>query len=458
MADEVEVASVRGADLRAALLGAEEEEDDETDESKDETDESKSSPLGAGLAMFKCAVGAGSFALPYAFSKVGWALGIGLTFALAALSTYTILLLINAEREIVDRQGGKRLSYPALAGAAFPGAVLGGVNAAHAGCLAGVVATCLGVCAAYLDFCAGVLPPLLIRLFGGDWTPAAAALLVAPAVFALACVDSKKVLSFGALLGNVAVGTGLAAVLVGGAVKGGAVFPGETTRLEGVPLFFGSTVFLFAIHIVVLPIAHGTRLAHGTGARASARHKGPAFRNAVLGAFLAIACVNALFGALAALLFAGGACEGVCPNVLDNFATTAATLDAVRVLLCLDLIFTTPLLLAAPREILEPTFLRWMASRGCLRLGAVRLAFRGALVGLCLALALGIPNFSDMVNLVGGVCNSLMGFVIPPLIHLKLHPGRRPAYVAAHLAIAAAGVFAMVYTTYETARSIAGRS
>jgi hypothetical protein len=57
-----------------------------------------------------------------------------------------------------------------------------------------------------------------------------------------------------------------------------------------------------------------------------------------------------------------------------------------------------------------------------------------------------------------GVCNSLMGFVIPPLIHLKLHPGRRPAYVAAHLAIAAAGVFAMVYTTYETARSIAGRS
>jgi hypothetical protein len=161
--------------------------------------------------------------LPYAFSKVGWALGIGLTFGLAALSSYTVTLLINAERTIFDRQGGRRLSYPALAGAAFPGAVVGGFNAAHSACLFGVVATCLGVCAAcvpfantarrtlgctglrvgrsvrYLDFCAGVLPPLLARAFGGEWTPASAALLVAPAVFALACVDSKKVLSFGAL-------------------------------------------------------------------------------------------------------------------------------------------------------------------------------------------------------------------------------------------------------------------
>ena len=60
-----------------------------------------------------------------------------------------------------------------------------------------------------------------------------------------------------------------------------------------------------------------------------------------------------------------------------------------------------------------------------------------------------------MVDLVGGVCNSLMGFVIPPLLHLKVSEKPSRASKAAHLAISLFGVVAMVYTTYTTATKLA---
>ena len=99
---------------------------------------------------------------------------------------------------------GANLSYPAVAARAFPGAVVGGVNAAEAACLAGVVCTCFGVCAAYVDFCAGVLPPIVSRYVGGTAGAPVFAAAISPIVFLLALIDSAKTLSFTSMLGNVA--------------------------------------------------------------------------------------------------------------------------------------------------------------------------------------------------------------------------------------------------------------
>lgn len=41
------------------------------------------------------------------------------------------------------------------------------------------------------------------------------------------------------------------------------------------------------------------------------------------------------------------------------------------------------------------------------------------LVGLVFAICFGVPDFADMVSLVGGLVNSLMGFILPPMIHMK---------------------------------------
>lgn len=41
------------------------------------------------------------------------------------------------------------------------------------------------------------------------------------------------------------------------------------------------------------------------------------------------------------------------------------------------------------------------------------------LVILVFVICFEVPDFGDMVSLVGGLVNSLMGFILPPLIYLK---------------------------------------
>lgn len=430
-------------------------------------DEEASTATGAALGMIKCAIGAGTFALPYAFAEAGVALSVVSTFFLGALSVYTIVILERAERTIAERHGEWGLSYPAVARYAFPDATCCGVNVAEAGCLAGVIATCMGVTAAYIDFCAGVLPPLAEQWFGVDWSPTIFALILTPTVFLLALIESAKTLSFTSMLGNVAVAAGLIGVIAGGATKGET---GAAKQFSpgGIPTFFGSVVFLFAIHIVVLPIAHGMRPKKAAGA-APDKAIGNAFAKAAVAAFAVIAIANAVFAGAAAQLFVKGFCHGentnppgedgyrgACPNILSNFAPSSTALDAIILLFCVNIIFTTPLILLAPRAILEPGFRAWCVGRGLPERGA-KVLFRAGMVGLVLAVALGVPNFSDMVDLVGCVCNSLMAFTIPPLIHLKVLPRdrRTPLTVLGHGAISAFGLAAMGYTGYTTIARIA---
>ena len=428
----------------------------QTEAEADEDDE-QSTALGAALGMIKCAIGAGTFALPFAFHSAGILLSVVCTLLLGALSVYTIIILERAERA-VSPDGGD-LSYPAVARLAFPGAVCRGVNVAEAACLAGVVATCFGVCAAYIDFCAGVLPPIFLRYCGGHAGAPVFAAAISPIVFLLSLIESAKTLSFTSMLGNVAVVAGIVGVVGGGAGKREAGV-GPLARPAGVPTFFGSTVFLFAIHIVVLPIAHGMR-----PKRPAAKAPNTTFATAACWAFAVIAVVNAVFAGTSAVLFYRGHChpsdpdlpdgyKGPCPNVLSNFATTSIALDVVILFFCANIVLTTPLILLAPRAILEPPLVDWARARG-LPARPVRVAYRFATVALVLAVALGVPDFSDMVDLVGGVCNSLMGFVIPPLLHLKVSEKPSATSKVAHVAISVFGVVAMVYTTYTTAAKLA---
>jgi len=60
------------------------------------------SALQAALSMIKCSVGAGSFALPYAFAHTGILLSLCLTCIMAAVSAYSIHLLLEVEVSMRD--------------------------------------------------------------------------------------------------------------------------------------------------------------------------------------------------------------------------------------------------------------------------------------------------------------------------------------------------------------------
>jgi len=58
------------------------------------------SAVQAGVAMVKCSIGAGCFALPYAYANAGILLSIVVTCLLSAASAYTINLLLVVEVRI----------------------------------------------------------------------------------------------------------------------------------------------------------------------------------------------------------------------------------------------------------------------------------------------------------------------------------------------------------------------
>jgi hypothetical protein len=69
------------------------------------------------------------------------------------------------------------------------------------------------------------------------------------------------------------------------------------------------------------------------------------------------------------------------------------------------------------------------------------------LVFFILCIASLVPNFSYMVSLVGGVCNSLMGFILPPLILMQIDPSLSAVSRILHCLIICFGLFLM-YSTF----------
>ena len=158
------------------------------------------------MNLIKCAVGAGSLSLPFAFKQGGVLFAFLLTISIGALSSYTVILLKRCEEAVaaktpyaglasvepdapaaspvpllaadggggddarVDSSGAprapRRLSYPEVAAGAFPGAVWPAATGGEANLMAGVVKvgivlTSLGVCAAYVAFLSDTLPQVI---------------------------------------------------------------------------------------------------------------------------------------------------------------------------------------------------------------------------------------------------------------------------------------------------------
>lgn len=118
-----------------------------------------------------------------------------------------------------------------------------------------------------------------------------------------------------------------------------------------------------------------------------------------------IALMYGGFGAFGYFAFGEDTKDMITANLGGGFVSTLVKLG-----LCVNLFFTLPIMMNPVYEIVERRF--WGGSY-CLWL-------RWLLVVLVSLVALSVPNFADFLSLVGsGVCCAL-GFVLPPLFHLKV--------------------------------------
>jgi len=340
---------------------------------------------------------------------------------LGVLSAYTIKLLARSERQFVELHPDwpHNVTYVELGRETF-GPVVGGII------WVGVVLTILGVCGVYLDFIGQSVKEVL----DNGYDQRDIMLVTAVPLIFLSWLRSLDYLVKTSLIGDIAVTGGIIAVLIYGMVTQSDVespFSMDFVHTSTFPQFFGQCVFLFAIHVVILPISQQMR-------------EPKKFSQVANYSFVFIVIVNAIFGFLGYVLYNAKTCSLVLGNVHGPLG------KVVKVLLCLDLFFTIPIVLCAPRELIERLALSLMGEKH--KYWKENLV-RSLVVVTFTALAIAIKNINDLATLVGSLVSPTMGFIVPPLLHLHFN-WRTVSMLnkVCHLAIVTFGAFACVYTTY----------
>ena len=167
------------------------------------------------------------------------------------------------------------------------------------------------------------------------------------------------------------------------------------------------------------------------------------FASVAWGSYAVITLGNVAFGGICYALFT----DRTAPNVLQNLQSGSVGVTVIQLLLCVDLLFTIPMVLAAGRELCEGYALS--STLGAIHEGLTRTLTRLVLVLLIFGLADAIPSFGDVVSLIGGFSNSLLGLILPPL----LHSPRRLSPV--HL-ISLLGMVLLISSTFFTIKGMWG--
>jgi hypothetical protein len=181
------------------------------------------------------------------------------------------------------------------------------------------------------------------------------------------------------------------------------------------------------------------------------------FNRVVWRSMFFITAANLAFGVICVLVFR----DQTQQNIIDNLGTSVVV-KIVRVLLCVDLLFTVPMVLAFGREVLEKSlFDSALGARLTARNALVAsILLRTLLVAVVIGIAVGVMDspggvqaFGNLINLVGGGVNSLLGLILPPLFHLKslsLQNALTVPALLAHGAIITLGLALLGSSTYFT--------
>ena len=388
------------------------------------------------MNLGKCICGAGSFALPYVFLKEGVVGGTLAMLLCGYLAAFT-MKSINESRmhaAAAAASDGGSVPPPPSSYVELADVVLGGP--ASRAVFALTLAASLGVCSTYIAFVGGTMASLssdpdstgVVRSLAPDvgeqaWSAAAAAI-----VLPLSSIRNYGAFAFTSALGVFAVLGGMIVTLAygifvdpGGGVEA-AVSAASHSRMWPISYrdafggSFGTIAYLFCVNFLTFPIIN------------SMRNPGEDYDDAVSAAVAVIWIVNVAFAVLC-LGFYGDDTQDLILRNLGN----GSYLSALKLLLCVDLLFTFPVVFSSGRQILENALIpnggnpknNTADDGGQARSVAfARAAITTGAVAACLGLSR-LGGFGVVANLVGGVAQGTLAFVLPPAISIALSRRRR---------------------------------
>mmetsp|Transcript_62274 Transcript_62274/g.142566 ORF Transcript_62274/g.142566 Transcript_62274/m.142566 type:complete len:593 (+) Transcript_62274:2-1780(+) len=325
-------------------------------------------------------------------------LGVGI------LSAYTVRLLVDYKDAVAADLNREDLTYVDVATHGY--GQLGGRVV-----FVMTLINSLGICAAYSAFIGGTMADLsaapgsvLPMLSSAKWQLVASAIILPLNAFS----SNPRFLSLVAALGAGAIAVSVGTVCICGFIAN----PLFLNNLFTLPLFttpdlyfqsFGVIPLLFCVHFAILPVERAMR------------NRG-SFPTVLRNATWACIATNAAFG-LFGFLFFGMETSSI---VLDNLGS-GGLLSVVKISLVFDMIVSYPVMLASSREIVENAVLGVAKLEGRPNEEGEKVALQYLVRAGLIAAAVSIAQVGDVgkiCNLVGGVCQCALAFIIPPALSL----------------------------------------
>mmetsp|Transcript_24116 Transcript_24116/g.50488 ORF Transcript_24116/g.50488 Transcript_24116/m.50488 type:complete len:522 (+) Transcript_24116:151-1716(+) len=378
--------------------------------------------LSAAINLGKCICGAGSFALPHVFLEEG-VLGGTLAMMVCAFLAMNTMQSINRSRYLVSssQQQPPPTSYVDLTKLALG-------DAASKLVFTLTLVASLGVSSTYIVFVGQTLASLsadalsgnIVHTLAPDIDETTWEAITAATVFPLSLVRNYGVFAFTSALGVTAVLGGIFVTLAYGVLvdPGGGIgvafsavshlkmWPDSFSDAFGGS--FGTIAYLFCINFLTFPILNSMKDAKND------------YDGAISSAVAVIWTVNALF-AIVCLGFYGDETQDLVLQNLDN----GPYLSALKILLCVDLLFTFPVVFSSGRQILENVLIgdgtdkKEGGEDDSASLALSRTAVTGGAVATCFGLSQ-VGGFGVVANLIGGVAQGTLAFIIPPAIAVAL--------------------------------------
>lgn len=198
------------------------------------------------MSVAKAVLGAGVFALPWAFAQGGWMLTSGLNIGACCVALVTLRMVAQA-REIVlwSKEKGRDASSGLENYVDIVRETIGSRGALL--CEVLIVACCLGLCSAYLVFIASTVQSAFPGALASVKHQALVGLFV-PVLTLLAFMERMRGVSAISLLGNISVGLGMTFVSFTAVKMPLSLKQIPASDISAFPRFWGTVAFLFFVH------------------------------------------------------------------------------------------------------------------------------------------------------------------------------------------------------------------
>ncbi|KAH8262480.1 hypothetical protein KR026_008050, partial [Drosophila bipectinata] len=370
--------------------------------------EHPTSDLETFVHLLKGSLGSGILAMPMAFSHAGLWFGLVATFAVGTLCTYCVHILVKCAHILCRRRKIPMMGFADVAEQAFldgPPSLNRWSRFIRFMVNTFLVIDLLGCCCIYLVFVATNVEQVVKVYVDMEWSIRIWILVVTAPLILMCLVRNLKFLTPFSMIANILMFVGIVITFIymfsdlpAPAERPGIVAPPEW------PLFFGTVIFALEGIGVVMSLENDMKNpTHFIGC--------PSVLNMGMGLVIGLYTLVGFFG----FLKYGPETQA---SITLNLPLEDKLAQSVKLMIAIAIFFTFTLQFYVPVTIL------WKGLEHKIRPERQNISeygLRVALVILCGGIAVALPNLGPFISLIGAVCLSTLGMIVPAVIELAVY-------------------------------------